>query len=195
MSLDRYSEAALPDGYTVLGVPLRPFSLGHELLLARARSPFVIPAEADRLPGLADLLIAVFVCSRDFSTARKALARRLPAAWKLFAWGVTALISQRPAIILRHASRFRSYLADAGSRPVAWQPRDRSGRPSGIPELAAVKLTLLRAGYTAAEVLDMPRQQAVHEAMYALAREGAIELQTEDEAAALAQLREQKAAA
>ena len=41
MSLSRYTKATIPNRFTVLGVVLHPFSVGHYLLLSRFGSPFI----------------------------------------------------------------------------------------------------------------------------------------------------------
>jgi|GEM_PF-2100557 len=50
-----------PDARTILGVPLRPFTVGHRTLLQGIGSPFVT---GSHFPGIGDLLTALLVCSR-----------------------------------------------------------------------------------------------------------------------------------
>lgn len=81
----------VPDAHRVLGTMLRPFSLGHHLLLKRLRSPYASHAEATGDP--ADLALAVFVCAApysasietilagDWDSAFAAWSRQLRAPW------------------------------------------------------------------------------------------------------------------
>ena len=57
-----YYQAAVPDGWQVLGVKLRPLSLGHLILLKRYGSAFVVGG----IPTEADLVLSVLICSRTY---------------------------------------------------------------------------------------------------------------------------------
>lgn len=63
-----FSQAALPAPARVLGLSLRPFSLGHELWLTREQNPFALSASP---AGMGALLIAlpeaVLLCSQRFA--------------------------------------------------------------------------------------------------------------------------------
>ena len=53
-----YYQAAVPDGWQILGVKLRPLSLGHLILLKRYGSAFVVGG----IPTEADLVLTYRVC-------------------------------------------------------------------------------------------------------------------------------------
>jgi hypothetical protein len=57
-----FYQAAVPDGWQILGVRLKPLSLGHLILLHRYESAFVVGG----LPTPADLVMSVLICSRTF---------------------------------------------------------------------------------------------------------------------------------
>ena len=66
-----FADAARPRKAVVLGVPLLPYSLGHDLLLTQRENPFLLlEREAfDLLPAaqqISALAQAVLVCSRDW---------------------------------------------------------------------------------------------------------------------------------
>lgn len=66
MSLySEYLEQAIPTPFTVLGVKLRPYSLGHKLVLGRINSPFEVGGEID----VSDIVTAVLVFGHDYGTA------------------------------------------------------------------------------------------------------------------------------
>ena len=66
MNLAAYSAVVFPSTPVVLGVTLRPLTLGHALLLVRLDSPFFGGARgADGLPGDGDLYTTLALCSRD----------------------------------------------------------------------------------------------------------------------------------
>ena len=60
-----YYQAAVPDGWQILGVKLRPLSLGHLILLKRYGSAFVVGG----IPTEADLVLSVLICSRTYEEA------------------------------------------------------------------------------------------------------------------------------
>lgn len=73
---------AIPDPTTCLKLPLRPYALGHELLLLRIESQFV----QEGCPDLSALVLACLICSQDFHSAEKALRSRWLKTFCLF-WG------------------------------------------------------------------------------------------------------------
>jgi hypothetical protein len=64
--------ALIPDPAWCLGVRLRPFSLGHLVLLRRVNSPFV---SREGQVVLGDLILAVILCADDFADGAEWLAR------------------------------------------------------------------------------------------------------------------------
>jgi len=70
MSLSSYVKAVMPDDYTILGIVLRPFSLGHYQILARYHSPFVADESArvdlENKEMVVHFLFALAACSRTF---------------------------------------------------------------------------------------------------------------------------------
>ncbi len=76
------SMAALPAPVAVLGMPLRPYSLGHELYLIREGNPLAAGSpHANRF----DLTQAVLICCQSWEESR--LAHRDPLIrLKLWAW-------------------------------------------------------------------------------------------------------------
>lgn len=62
------ARAALPAPSVILGLPLRPYSLGHELWLIRRDNPFVTPG-VDHTP--ARTREAVMICANDWDSLQK----------------------------------------------------------------------------------------------------------------------------
>ncbi len=89
MHADWYQAAVPDDPPTVLKLRLRPYSLGHEILLQRFGSPLTeqIPKNPNtQIPNLADaLVLACLICSQTFNGALKTL--RSPfLGWLLTFW-------------------------------------------------------------------------------------------------------------
>lgn len=57
-----YLSAVNPPKYRILGIELRPYSIGHKHILAQADSPFESHEAADE----ADLMLAVAICSLSY---------------------------------------------------------------------------------------------------------------------------------
>jgi hypothetical protein len=86
------SQAALPAPVSVCGIPLRPYSLGHELFLIRERNGFMFDFDEQgrrkkTLPEVfhADIFEAVWICSSTFEECRSAYSSwlYLPKLWLL----------------------------------------------------------------------------------------------------------------
>lgn len=61
------AQAALPAPTIVLGLPLRPYSLGHELFLVRENNPLCVPNVALEDIRFHHLTEAVLICSQSWA--------------------------------------------------------------------------------------------------------------------------------
>jgi hypothetical protein len=126
------AQAALPAPVRICGIPLAPYSLGHELFLIRENSPFIFGGTV--LPQ--DLFEAVWICSGSFDDCRRA-----PHTWTylLKLWLLKRRIA-RCDNFEREAESFRQY-RESGTLefPISELPRPgESGpppRPAGAPYL------------------------------------------------------------
>ena len=165
MLLEDYLRAAFPDRHTILGVPLRDYSLGHELLLERIKSPFVVPGAAE----VGDLFAGLFICSLgyelaadeinrpdfaavlgEFSRATLKAASR-PAHW----WNLPSELKAEDAI-----ARFARYVAAAKHGPgMDWRREEGAGEvlTLGSHPLHVIKVTLMaELHFTEREALSLP---------------------------------------
>lgn len=62
--------SAVPEPVTCCGLPLKPFALGHYILLARFENAYLGLSNLE----LGDLLLGSFICSFSFNDAKDALA-------------------------------------------------------------------------------------------------------------------------
>ncbi len=111
----------VPEAHRVLGTLLRPFSLGHHLLLKRLGSPYTSHAEAEGSP--AELALAVFCCAVPFSVSLETIlsgewdaafaawSRRLRAPW----WRRTRFQHAT------EAAAWRAYLTDGYRAAPIWR--------------------------------------------------------------------------
>lgn len=140
-----YSQAALPAPARVLGLNLRPYSLGHELWLIREQNPLAVQSgETVASKLVAALPAAVLFCSQTFEQI-SAMNRDRFISLKLWLWNLR---------LRRHdgLSELASFLEyrTRGSLAFPDEPADgrQSSRPLGAPFLLSLYNYLRAAGDT-----------------------------------------------
>lgn len=170
-----YTTALWPDTHVILGHRLRPYTLGHALLLERLKSPFVTGAAA---PGLGDLKLALALCKRPFPRALALAQPPFPfSPFPLFA-RLALRYTRCPARHFDRAARqFLAYLAAAYHHPKRWE---KDGAPIGTPLLQQLKLTLMMdLRKTELQALCTPLALALWDAMGAWEMQGNLQLADE----------------
>lgn len=164
-----FAAAKLQRPGKILGRRLMPYSMGHELLLARMSSPFLTGEEAD----LGDLLLALEVLQQPWDGAAKALQdeARLARRLKWRGWWVLKLLG--PDWATTAVLRLRSYLHKGRSGPPL-RARNTQGTPTEISILQLVVLDLVGHGWREAEVWAMPYREAMWHAMALKEIEGGL---------------------
>lgn len=102
-----FTDALLPAAVSVLRLPLKPYSLGHEILLLRQRNVFLTQTESqfNALPPdeqNRQLRMAVVICSNSWADNHRRMR-----GLKLWGWLV------RKAVYPLEIASFRIYLAEA----------------------------------------------------------------------------------
>lgn len=153
--------ASVPEPVTLLGLRLRPFSLGHKLLLHRVESVFVCGGEITHV----DLALSVFICALRYNEACEAFNdRRLPrfmARWHAKLTGDTRIrrwlgIKPKPVDLKEKAEAFENYMA-AGSKMPYFSYEDSRSGAAQLESVHAVKLSLLsKTTLTELELMDRP---------------------------------------
>jgi hypothetical protein len=149
MKLPPYSRLLWPDRVKCCGVWLRPFTLGHALVLERMESPLAYrwPAEAGP-PPFDEVLFAAWVCSRDWRDAVRLLDTRRCRWWmkirSLLRWKKDG----------HDAGRFVRYLTDAWPDVNWWNLRGVS-----TAERGTALLQLLVAGER--KIFGLPLEAAL----------------------------------
>jgi hypothetical protein len=157
-----YYLARLPEPTTLLGLRLRPFSIGHLLLLHRIKSYFV--QEDDKLT-YEDLALSVLICSLPFAEGvavfedpdlprfMRQWADRLTGRGILSKLGLRRL---RTISLQANGTAFFEYMA-AGSRKLTYASKG-DGNEIPLPLVQIVRVTLLQAfgGLTDETLMDRP---------------------------------------
>lgn len=150
------ASAALPAPTAVLGLLLKPYSVGHELFLIREGNAIVV---GGRPTQAADLAQAVLICCNSWEENRRVYRDRL-LSLKLWVWRWRI----RGTDFLAELECFRKYLID-GRREFPESPtttKDNGGRRLGSPFLLRLHLFLTtKLGLGQAEAWDYPFGLAV----------------------------------
>jgi hypothetical protein len=134
-----FANAAFAEGATVLRLALRPYSIGHEILLWKVANPLVTytPESFKELPEIdrrKHLFTAVFICERTWAENHR--------PWK---WIGLAAFFRAHCVTDIEVDRFRAY-RDAGSKDFPTVPMPRTPGASfhyfGSPDEARLLLFL-----------------------------------------------------
>lgn len=191
--------AAIPDTWEILGLKLRPFSLGHVILLHRIQSPFLTGWKAESPPTFDDLAVAVLVCSCSYKDAREIIeSPKLPGILRSWADRITGMdrwsvrIGWNKATPLDFASaavEFSDYIKEHSRIPnYEFNPNDF--KEMHCPEVQLVKVSLMRDMHIPeSEILDRGWGQCLWDYVTLRAMDGRVKLvdeQVRDEALNLA---------
>lgn len=202
-----YSTAAYPDPWRVLGIQLKPFSLGHYLKLHRLNCAFV--ADESRTATLGDLLLGVAVCSMDshpdasrdpfWQWLNRAEPDGLLAAWwyrvrvRVAGWFKTKLLTPAEMDIYRlgkHCGNidfpakvklFSDYIGHHSKVPGYWQENTDSKKSGAHWSHAIVQVLVSKCGYTQQEAYSAPMCKAFADFFKYCEGEGGIRLMTQEE--------------
>jgi len=197
----------LPDAFIVLGRQLKPFCLGHYLLLKKFGCAFV--QDIEQASTIKDLVLAVWVCSQDYAAAIRKIEADKPIGWRekliLLILAAARKIRLRDAVGLckltqigyecllwglaigpeklnDEAKQFIEYLDYHTATPSYWIKEESMKRSSGAHWAHALQHTLMtEMNYTEAEVLRMPLQIALLHYYRIAEANGLLELMTPEE--------------
>jgi hypothetical protein len=180
---DFYRDAFFIQTERVLGVNLRPLTLGHVWVLECAESPFATGYKGGEI-GLDDLVFAVWVCRQKWADLQKYIVDGLPKSLhrQAFIWGIKQRFARTRFDI--EFSNFEQYISFHCQGPARWNDNDRGEfRAPGNLGLAwrLMGKQLTPAALTGA--MDTPVRHALVFATVEGAINGDDTLKTENEAA------------
>lgn len=149
----KYLQQVIPDPFTILGLELRPLSIGRLLLLHR----FGVLADGHQPKDFQDLVLGVLICSRPVAEVSAFLrARRLPVAM----WLWRKRVGKSPARMAQAFGLFKRY----SKRPQIGVNTHDNG-PDGVPGapwLQHLRVELLsKCHWTIADIEERPYGEAV----------------------------------
>jgi len=167
--VDDYLHSIIPEPVTILGQELRPFSLGHYLLLNRLECAFLVD---DKEPLLGDLLLGLLVCANSFETSQDIL-RRADLGDDIKAWAEN--VGEFEAD--EKAQLFTDYLAAAMEVPKFWTSGQGNGSKAGAPWPQLVRTRLLsEGGLSGEEIMNQPLGQTWWDYLALNEQKGALKL-------------------
>lgn len=155
------AHAALPVPRVVLGLALRPFSLGHKLYLIREGLDFLQSIELGPIrPTATQFCTAVLICAQSFEETRAMASDRL-LAFKLWIWRRRIREVFTNEILFAHElGQFLTYRNEGSAEfPLSNLPRPgrESPRPPGAPYLLRLHhFLMITLGLSEAQAWDYP---------------------------------------
>ena len=126
---------------------MRPFSLGHRLMLEQIESSFV----CGTFPGYGDLIATAFICAHSWEENQKLMRSPLRRWLTLRVWGALAGKFNIPAAILA----LHAYVRDGSEFPEV-QEKPGEMRQLAMPHAARLYLFLRRSGFGDVEAMNVP---------------------------------------
>lgn len=167
-----YLQAAIPEPFTILGRKLKPYSVGHELILQRFKNGFAIDSEMP--PDLDDLAFAIWICSQSHAEALASLhSRWTPFRFRMWGW------SKKGKRLDDKFHLMLEYMTQAMQRPEAWSKGDVSSKEPGTPWIQILIACLMRQGMSYKEALEAPYALALWFFYSEAERESRVELVTQ----------------
>jgi len=170
-----YFTATMPEPWQILGLRLRPFSLGHYKLLRRFGCAFV--SDTEQQAKLSDLIIGVLCCSM---TPKEFVSFMDSPTFEddCKSWGKKVGIFDIPS----KAQLFSDYIAAHSVVPKYWE--EEKGGSSGAHWAQCLEVTLRgKLNWTSDEIDSEPLSKAFADYFKHAENEGSIKLMTPDEIA------------
>lgn len=155
-----YLEAAIPERFRLLGQELKPFALGHLMLLRRLGNAFSLPQPltfGDELVN--DLILGVFVCCQTYEEATAALQDpRLAKTLKKWSRRLGTFDA------IAKSKEFARYIAQGSTWPDLHDGEKEASREPGAPYIQRVRIVLqAKIGLSPSEALNYPWGLAQHD--------------------------------
>lgn len=187
---EAFYSVAIPEPTTILGLRLRPFSLGHLILLHRVRSAFVTPDEPSTLH---DLALSVLICSLPYRDGCDLFNRTdLPKffrKWhdKLAGVSIWTRLGFRNTRKVDYAAKVAEFFAyiNSGSKSPNYSYAAAESYPIECPTVQLVKCALLREfSMPESELMDRPWAMCLWDYVTLRALDGKVRFEDTDRIAA-----------
>jgi len=188
-----YFSAAIPEPYRILGLQLKPLSLGRYRLMHRFDVAFV--ADEETLPGFQDLIVGVSICSmrcddflawwgtkKFYRQMRKWSKRLCPGQWiGRIPWLGKWWMARHGVDVPEKLALFGKYISEGSEVPKFWDLTGGSSA-SGAHWAQAVEVILRgELGWTRDEINEEPLSKALSDYFKWMENKGLIQLMNEND--------------
>lgn len=167
-----YFRAAIPEPYQILGVKLRPFSLGHFIHMARHDVAFV--SEKPAVAELSDLILGIQICSVTYEGFMEWIYSA-NVAEEMKEWGRKA----KDFDFDEKVKLFREYIAEGSKQPPIFF--EEEPKQSGAHWTQSLKVGLQGMGCSETEALNSPLSKAFEDYFKHAENMGAVRIANEFE--------------
>lgn len=200
MRFEAYAEACIPETFTVLGLRLKPLSLGHFLLMRRLNCAFASDVEIEI--SFSDLLVAVLICSmnyedclaffdlpkikfwswqniKSFGTAWYYGKKLGPTGYEIRLWGrefYRQIKKKKDFNLLMEAKRFQRYITEGSQTPLYYEGKHSDDQKTSPAHWSIGLYSFLLTKYDHRTAMNLPLRQAFMEYCKWAEEQGAIEL-------------------
>jgi hypothetical protein len=175
-----FDTALLPVIWTICGVQLKPFSLGHFIILRQLKSPMIneVAEDVSLEDGLYWFFNALLVCALSYEDNLELLANeaRFKEVYQQFCDNLIKNIeAEKNWNIFSKLHMFKEYMSYYMEMPVfdeEGKPSEKA--PSGIDWTQNIFVTFKKLGYSETEILNMNFRKLFYEWTSHAESEGAI---------------------
>jgi len=203
--LDNYVKSAIPEPYTIMGLRMQPFSLGHLFLMTRFGCSYSSD-DITKKAGLGDFILALTICSRNYKdnidffnndivydnklrNCYESILSRItnvgvPQRWikrwiNKVKW---QLRFNKQFDVMEHMLTFDKYRKDGLIIPKFWESGEETSKTSGSHWSQGVLYILTsELGYSYNEAMDLPLSRALVEYFKCMEAHGAITFMDDDD--------------
>ena len=190
-----YFQAAIPEPFRILGLALKPLSLGRYRLLKRFGCGFV--ADGNEEVGIADLLLGLVICTHRVDEFMELVTSlRLNREVKTWARKISPLpfLSRIPVLgkwwrkghsfnVIEKMMLFKRYIEEGSVVPKYWDETENP-KTSGAHWSLAVEIALRgELGWSGEEINELPLTKALEDYFKWAENQGLVSLMTEEEIA------------
>lgn len=165
-------KAAIPQPFRILGLPLKPLSIGRYRLLARFNCAFV--SDEDRNATVEDLILGVLICSMTV----QGFLSWIETDWKndIAEWGAKVGVFD----LEDKAKLFLQYISESSDTPKFWS--ESNGEPSSAHWSQCLEVSLRsETGWTKEEIDEEPLSKAISDFLKLSESKGRIKLLNQKE--------------
>lgn len=181
-TLYHYDEAILPQSFIVCSIKLRPFCLGHLLLLERINSPLINSdvTKIDIYSGLIDFFKALTICALSYEDGLAIINDDVKS--REIIGNIKTVIEKDMELdgddwnIYSKVNQFRDYMSYFFNMPIYSIEQKQNQTPTGLDWKIGVWQVFKKMGYSESEILNMNLRRLFFEWCQSAETEGAIKV-------------------